>query len=114
MLTFRRFLIGAVIALAAGAADGVRPSPPFTILRAGGTPIQLSQYRGKIVVLAFIHTSCTHCQQFTTILNILAKEYTPRGVQFLECAFNGDAQVAMPEFLERFTPPYPVGYSSHE
>ena len=100
------------MAVTAAAADSARPSPPFSILRTGATPIRLSQYRGKVVALAFIQTTCSHCQQFTTILNILAREYAPRGVQFLECAFNDDAVVTMPEFLERFAPPYPVGYSS--
>ena len=105
--------MGAVLAVAAVAADIPRPSPPFTIQRAGAAPIQLSQYRGKIVALAFIHTTCSHCQDFTTILNVLAKEYTPRGVQFLECAFNDDALATLPEFLQRFKPAYPVGYSSN-
>ena len=77
MLTFRRLLLGAVIAFAALAADTARPSPPFTILRPGAAPIQLSQYRGKVVALAFIQTTCSHCQQLTTILNLLAKEYAP-------------------------------------
>jgi thiol-disulfide isomerase/thioredoxin len=94
-------------------ADAPRPSPPFTIQRVGAPPIQLSQYRGKIVSLAFIHTTCSHCQEFTTILNVLAKEYTPRGVQFLECAFNDDAAATLPEFLQRFKPVFPVGYNSN-
>jgi len=72
----------------------------------------LSHYRGKIVALAFIHTTCSHCQQLTTELNLLAKDYTPRGVQFLECAFNEDAVTALPEFLQRYSPPFPVGWGS--
>jgi thiol-disulfide isomerase/thioredoxin len=94
------------------AADTSRPSPPFTIQRTGAPPIQLSQYRGKVVALAFIHTSCSHCQQLTTELNLVARDYAPRGVQFLECAFNDDAVPALPEFLQRFAPPFPVGYST--
>ena len=42
----------------------------------------------------------------------LAKEYAPRGVQFLECAFNDDAMSALPEFLQRFSPSFPVGYGT--
>ena len=112
-LTLRSLLIGAVLAVAAVAADSPRTSPPFTIQRAGAAPIQLSQYRGKIASLVFIYTTCSHCQEFTTILNVLAKEYTPRGVQFLECAFNDGALAALPEFLQRFKPAFPVGYSSN-
>ena len=94
------------------AAETSRPSPAYSIQRLDAAPLPLSQYRGKIVALAFIHTTCTHCQQLTTDLNMLAKEYSSRGVQFLECAFNEDAVTALPEFLKRFSPPYPVGWGT--
>ena len=97
----------------APAADTARPSPPFTIQRTGAPPLRLSQYRGKVVALAFIYTSCSHCQQLTTELNLIARDYASRGVQFLECAFNGDAVAAMPEFLQRFPPPFPVGLATN-
>jgi len=94
------------------AAESSRPSPAYSIQRLHAAPLPLSQYRGKIVALAFIHTTCTHCQQLTTDLNLLAKDYSSRGVQFLECAFNEDAVTALPEFLKRFSPPYPVGWGT--
>ena len=106
------FLLAA-FAWTAPAADTARPSPPFTIQRVGAPPLRLSQYRGKVVALAFIYTSCSHCQQLTTELNLIARDYASRGVQFLECAFNDDAVAAMPEFLQRFTPPFPVGLASN-
>ena len=106
------FLIAA-FTFVAPAADMARPSPPFTIQRIGAPPLQLSQYRGKVVALAFIYTSCSHCQQLTTELNLIVPDYASRGVQFLECAFNGDAVAAMPEFLQRFTPPFPVGLATN-
>lgn len=113
MNTLPRLLIFAALTFPAVAADPPRPSPPFQILRQGASPLTLAQYRGKVVVLALIHTTCSHCQQFTTTLNSLAPEYTAKGVQFLECAFNDDAVITMPEFLQRFHPPFPVGYTSH-
>jgi hypothetical protein len=96
----------------APAADTARPSPPFTIQRTGAAPLRLNQYRGRVVALAFIYTSCSHCQQLTSELNLIARDYAARDVQVLECAFNEDAVAAMPEFLERFTPQFPVGYST--
>ena len=102
----------AALPFIAPAAETSRPSPPYSIQRLDGTPLQLSHYRGSIVVLAFIHTTCSHCQQLTTELNILSKDYASRGVQILECAFNEDAPTALPEFLKRYTPPYPVGWGT--
>ena len=112
MLNLRAILICALMACTAYAADPPRPSLPLELLRPGAPSLTLNQYRGKFVVLALIHTSCSHCQQFTAVLNILAREYEARGVQFLECAFNDDARVAMPEFQQRFKPSFPVGYNS--
>jgi hypothetical protein len=78
----------------------------------GAPALELSQYRGKIVVLGLIYTTCSHCQDFTLVMRILAHEYSARGVQFLECAFNDDAVPNMPGFLERFKPNFPVGYAT--
>jgi len=108
-----RLLAALCLALAwcASAAQAPRPSPPFTILRKGAPNIELAQYRGKVVALAFISTTCPHCQKLTLSLNALAPEFAARPVQFLECAFNDDAQATLPEFLGLFRPPYPVGWS---
>jgi hypothetical protein len=82
------------------------------MLRVNQPSLKLSQYRGKVVALAFILTTCGHCQQFTVELNQIAPAYAARGVQIVECALNEDALQSMPEFLERFTPTYPVTYSA--
>jgi thiol-disulfide isomerase/thioredoxin len=112
MRAIRSLAVAAAVALAARTGETARPSPAFTLLRLGTTPLRLSQYRGKVVALAFIQTTCPHCQQLTTELNLIARDYAKRGVQIVECAFNDGAAAAMPEFLERFSPPFPVGYSN--
>jgi peroxiredoxin len=93
------------------AAEPVRPSPPFSIMRIGSAPLKLSQYKGKVVALAFIYTTCPHCQNLTTTLNQIARDYAARGVQVLECAFNDDAVQNMPEFIKQFNPAFPVGFA---
>lgn len=106
-----RAALALALALAAWGGEAPRPSPPFTILRKGAPNIELRQYRGKVVALAFIHTTCPHCQRLTLSLNALAPEFSGKPVQFLECAFNDDAQATLPDFLALFKPPYPVGWS---
>ena len=105
-------LVCAGVISAAASAQTPRPSPPFTILRAGAPQIQLSQYKGKVVLLTFIHTTCPHCQDLTRVLSEVAPSYQPRGVQFLECAFNPDAGSLVPIFVQQFQPPFPVGWSN--
>jgi thiol-disulfide isomerase/thioredoxin len=105
--------LAALAALTLTAADTVRPSPPLTFHRVGAptpAPIVLSQYRGKVVALAFIHTTCPHCQHLTQVLNPIAHDYAPRGVQVLACAFNDGAEQLLPAFLTEFHPTFPVGW----
>ena len=105
-------LLFATAALAADTAAPPRPSPPLTIERLGAPSVELSQYRGKVVALAFIFTTCSHCQDLTKLLGPLSREYALRGVQVLECAFNDDAKQTMAEFLQQFQPPFPVGWTN--
>jgi len=74
----------------------------------------LSQYRGKVVALTFISEVCSHCQALTVQLNPLAKEFAPRGVQFLECAINDGADLGLREFTMKFQPQFPVGWATRE
>jgi cytochrome oxidase Cu insertion factor (SCO1/SenC/PrrC family) len=105
-------LLFATAALAADTAAPPRPSPPLTIERLGAPSVELSQYRGKVVALAFIFTTCSHCQDLTKLLGPLSREYALRGVQVLECAFNDDAKQTMAEFVQQFQPPFPVGWTN--
>ncbi len=111
-----RGLLGAIIGMAVAygllAADGARPSPPFEIQRTKGPALRVSQYRGKIVAMAFIDTSCPHCQELTGTLKGIARDYAARGVVVLECAFNDGARAGLPEFQQRFEPPFPVGWNT--
>jgi thiol-disulfide isomerase/thioredoxin len=94
------------------ADDPPRPAPPFTIQRVGAPPIQLSQYRGKIVALILMNPTCPHCQALTGTVAPVAREYAPKGVQFLECAFSPTSEQQLPQFIQQFQPAFPVGWSN--
>src|SRR5215472_7228722 len=94
------------------AAQTPRPSPPFEIQRVNGPALHVAQYRGRVVALAFIDTGCPHCQDLTQTLKRIAHDYSARGVAFLECAFNDAAKTSLPEFQQRFDPPFPVGWNT--
>lgn len=100
-------------ALTLTAAEVGKPSPPLTIQRVGSPPIQLTQYRGKVVLLVFILTTCPHCQQLTRDLAPIAHDYEARGVQIVECAFNQGAEQAIPGFVQALQPAFPVGWADN-
>lgn len=88
-----------------------RKAGDWTIQTTDGKQIQLSAYRGKVVVLAFILTTCPHCQKTVGILSGLEPKYAPLGVQILASAVNSGARQAVPGFVQTFRPTFPVGYN---
>ena len=106
-----------VMALAAAplsAMDLPRKSPPLSIEMNGGKPLQIQSYKGKVVLLAFILTTCPHCQHTTAILKQLQTEYGPRGLQVVEAAIDQGAEAMVPGFLMRFGPNFPVGFTTYD
>lgn len=97
----------------AGGATVPRQAPEF-VIQTPSTQYLLSQYRGKVVLLTFIHTTCPHCQASVAPINQVQKDFGSRGFQALGAAFNENAKQLLPEFLGRFRPEYPVGATSRE
>ncbi len=98
------------LAASAETAGVPRKSPELTIHMAGGKDLRLSQYRGKVCVVALINTTCPHCQRLTGTLNEIQKEYKPRGVQILAAAFNENAKDLVAGFVAEFQSVFPVGW----
>jgi thiol-disulfide isomerase/thioredoxin len=92
-----------------------RKSPEFTILEPSPTngpdkQSLLSNYRGKVVVLAFVHTTCPHCQAYSQLLTKLHKELGPRGFQPIDIAWDQNAKMLVPGFIKQNGIDFPVGY----
>jgi len=94
-----------------GAATIPRHSPEFAINTNSGRQILLSSQKGKVVALIFILTYCPHCQKTIGMLSTLQNEYGPRGFVVLSSAIEDMAAMAVPEFVKRFNPPFPVGFN---
>jgi peroxiredoxin len=114
-MLLRKF--GVFVLCVAGLARGAtipRPAPDFAVNLNDGSQLHLSQYRGKVVVMAFILTYCSHCQFTSQILAKLQKEYGPRGFQVVASAIEDMASMAVPDFIQKFQPGYPVGFSQRD
>ena len=112
----RRFLAPAlallfVTAPAVQAINLPRQSPEFAISLPDGQQVRLSQYKGKVVVVAFILTWCTHCQKTIGYLIQDQNTYGARGLQVLASAIEDDAAAKAPAFVKQFNPPFPVGFN---
>jgi peroxiredoxin len=91
-----------------------RKAPEFTIIEASGKQTLLSSFKDKVVVLAFIYTTCPHCQAECGVLTKLQGELGSKGFQPLAVAFNPNAGFLINEFVQNFHPSFPVGSASRE
>ena len=106
--------VSILIAGSAAAATVPRPAPEFAVRMPNGSQILLTQYRGKVVLLEFLYTTCPHCQNASKIMNRLQTEYGPKGFQAIGVAFNEMANMLVPDFVRDFNVNYPVGSSPRE
>lgn len=116
-MTARSISLGIGLALALAslrAADIPRKAPELAVQLVSGEELLLSQFRGKVVMIDFVHTTCPHCQNASTIVERLYKEYGPRGFQPLGVAFNSNASLLVPDFVKMLGLSYPVGVASND
>ena len=111
------FVAAAALALAADAPQSLpvlRPSPEFKIRFVDGSQVPLSSFRGKVVALLFVHTTCPHCQHASEVLTRMANEYGSRGFQPIDVAFNTMANMYVRDFVKDHGISYPVGFDTPE
>ena len=89
-----------------------RPAPDLRITDPSGHILSLSAYHGRVVLLAFILTTCSHCKEASKGFEQLLGELGPRGLEVLEAAFDEHADVA--DYRKQLGVSFPVGVSSRE
>ena len=96
------------------AATLPRKAPDFTIFLPNKAQMPLSTYKGKTVVLSFILTNCSHCQNFTRVLNKVQRDFGAQGVQVIESAVEEKAEANVPGFVRFLQTPFPVGFNNFQ
>lgn len=91
-----------------------RPSPEYGFEVPGGKQVLLSQYKGKVVILAFFLTTCPHCKDTSKILDKLYKEYGSQGFQPLAACINDMAKMLTADFIKENNLTFPVGYVARD
>jgi peroxiredoxin len=88
-----------------------RPAPEFMVKYADGNQVPLSSFKGKVVALTFIFTTCIHCQHASQTFSKLYNEYGPHGFQPVGVAINDMANLFVDDFVKNNNVTYRVGYS---
>jgi thiol-disulfide isomerase/thioredoxin len=71
-----------------------------------GSQLNLSAYRGKVVVLNFWGSWCAPCRKEAPILAVLSEQYHAKGVQFVGVDIRDQASAAE-AFMQNFGITYP-------
>jgi cytochrome c biogenesis protein CcmG/thiol:disulfide interchange protein DsbE len=75
----------AIVASAAGSmhASGPKPAPDVTVQTADGTPVHLSAFKGKVVLVDFWASWCTSCKTSFPALDVIHRDYQAKGVEIV-------------------------------
>jgi thiol-disulfide isomerase/thioredoxin len=96
--------------LMAAGVEVPRPAPKLVYNIPGKPPQDLSQFRGKVVALEFIFTTCPHCKAASKLMSKLQTEYGPKGLQVLDVAVNANADLLVDDFAKEEATTFPVGW----
>jgi thiol-disulfide isomerase/thioredoxin len=91
-------------------ASTPRPLADISVPMPDGKKIRLSQYRGKVMIVALISSTCDHCLASMQILSQLQKEYGPRGFQVVAVAADDNAAKMVGPLTRVRQPGFPLGY----
>lgn len=82
-------------------------APDFTLSDLAGQKLQLSTYRGKVILLDFWATWCDPCRDEIPHFVELQNKYRDQGFQIVGVSMD-DAPAPVHEFYQRFRMNYPV------
>ncbi|MCU1233074.1 MAG: Redoxin domain protein [Candidatus Solibacter sp.] len=93
------------------AADAPRRAPGFCLPDQTMAWRDLADYRGKIVVLEFMQSTCPHCAAFVNVLSGLQQKYAGK-VAVVSVAVAPDPPAQVVQFAQSHKLPYPLLYDS--
>src|SRR6516162_4598178 len=119
LTTLAAFLALGVSALAE--PNVPRTAKEFDFVDTNGQHSLLSSYKGKVVLLQFLLTTCPHCQAMSQVLTKLQTELGPKGFQAVGVVYNDPdpgSRVTKPEmaqnYFAEFHLNFPIAYASRE
>lgn len=101
-------LLLSLLALVCSAGDlSNRPAPDFHLNDAFGRPVSLNDYRGKLLLVEFLATTCPHCQKFAPVLDSVYARFKGKVAVVGIATFPATAQTVA-EFVKTYKVTYPI------
>ena len=92
------------------AAPAPKPLPDVAIPTTKGQVITFKRYRGKVMIVALISTTCKKCLDTVQILEKMQADLGPKGFQAVAAAIEPNAKFMVNGLINRYRLSYPVGY----
>jgi peroxiredoxin len=96
-----------LILSSAAAAAGDAPAPAFTLPARGGSTVNLSQFKGQVVMINFWASWCVPCRKEMPLLETIYKKYKPLGFTLIGVNVEPDQKDAE-SFLKQTPVSFPV------
>jgi peroxiredoxin len=84
-----------------------RRAPGFCLIASTGQWHDLADYRGKLVILEFMQTTCPHCAVFANVLKEAQQKYGER-IAIIAMVTAPDTPAAMVQYVSGHKVTYPV------
>ncbi len=106
--------VAALVLASAAFGQMPRPAPEieFAPVTGGSGKMRLSDFRGKVVALEFLLTTCPGCKHSAKILERLRQEYGPRGFEVIGLAVDPGAAQRIPVFAAETGARFPIAVYS--
>lgn len=106
-------VLSAIGVSVAGAPQATAPRDPQVIDAQGYTKI-VQQHHGKPLLMTFWATWCEPCRDEYPMLNELAKQYGPKGLQVVGINFDDEGdRILTRRFIARYKPVFPNYRKKH-
>ena len=104
--------LAAVFASAALASSSSGPAPGFQLSGRGGKTIDLSQFKGQVVMINFWATWCAPCRQEMPLLEDIYKKYKPMGFTLVGVNVEPDAKGAEAWLSKQKPVSFPIAFDT--
>jgi len=104
--------LAALFVLPAFAATSSGPAPAFQLSGRGGKAIDLSQFKGQVVMINFWATWCAPCRQEMPLLEDIYKKYKPMGFTLVGVNVEPDAKGAEAWLSKQKPVSFPIAFDT--
>lgn len=101
-------LLGIILFPSCQGGEGPSKAPDFTLLNLQDESVNLSEYKGQVVLINFFATNCPPCRTEIPDFVILQDKYGPKGFAVIGISVDQNWKRILPGFVQALSINYPI------